>query len=75
MISKKELTELDFHDIIQYYDYIIESYLNGQFEQSIELYGDLSVGQQYDFSDYIVMEDTCENMEYTPMEFIRFLSK
>jgi hypothetical protein len=73
MISKKELTELDFHDIKQYYDYIVESYINGAYKQAKELYRNLSVPQRHDFGDFLISNDICEDINITELEFIYFL--
>lgn len=73
MISKTDLTGLDFHDISQYYDYIIESYINGQYKQAKELYRNLSVPQQRDFGDYLVAYEVCDDLNITELEFIYFL--
>lgn len=75
MITKTELTGLDFHDIIQYYDYIIESYINGQFKQAKELYRDFSAPQQRDFGDYLVMYEVCDDLNITELQFIYFLEE
>jgi len=75
MITKTELTGLDFHDITQYYDYIIESYINGQFKQAKELYRDFSEPQQRDFGDYLVMYEVCDDLNITELQFIYFLER
>ena len=73
MVNKNELVELDFHDITQYWDYIIESYINGQFGQAKELYSEMSVAQCLDFGDYIDANDVCFEIGLMPDEFIYFL--
>lgn len=73
MVNKNELAELDFHDITQYWDYIIESYINGQFFQAKELYSEMSVAQCLDFGDYIDVNDVCFVIGLMPDEFIYFL--
>ena len=73
MISKKELTELGFLHIEDYCDYIIESFLNGQFKQARELYHKLGAGQKYDFGDFLISHDVCSNWSMTELEFIYFL--
>jgi hypothetical protein len=75
MITKTELTELELQDIEEYNDYIIESYINGQFDQAKQLYRDLSVPQQRDFGDYLVLYEICDDwdMNMTELQFIYFL--
>lgn len=46
MVSKKDITDLDFDDIQEYYNYIVESYINGQPSQCKTLVKKLS-GIQY----------------------------
>ncbi len=51
MISKKDLKELDFNSMDDFYNYIVESKENGQFTQVKELIKRLSSKQ---YSDFIV---------------------
>jgi hypothetical protein len=73
MVNKNELLALDFHDITQYWDYIIESYINGQFGQAKELYSEMSVAQSLDFGDYITLNEISFDIGLLPDEFIYFL--
>lgn len=41
MVTKRELAELDFSTMEQYFDYIIESWKNGNRDQTIELFNQL----------------------------------
>ena len=77
MITKTELIELELQDIEDYHDYIVESYINGQHKQSQELYRNLSVPQQRDFGDYLVVYEICDDwdMNMTELEFIYFLEE
>lgn len=38
MVTKRELAELEFSTMEQYFDYIIESWKNGNRDQTIELF-------------------------------------
>lgn len=53
MISKKDLAGYEFNDIEQYYNYIVESEINGQFEQMRELIKELNKNQYLDFMVYL----------------------
>ncbi len=49
MVSKKDLKEYDFSSINTYFQYIVESHMNGQFTQVKELYNNMSKKQQSSF--------------------------
>jgi len=53
MISKKDLAAYNFESIEDYYNYIVESEINGQFEQMRELIGKLNKNQYMDFMIYL----------------------
>ena len=46
MISKKDIKEYDFNTIQDYYEYIVESIINGQRTQARNLIKDLSKAQR-----------------------------
>lgn len=46
MVTKKDLNALGFKKIEEYYNYIVESRINGQHTQSKELFSDLCDGMQ-----------------------------
>lgn len=54
MISKKDLKSYNFSDLTEYFDYILESQVNGQFEQVEELILELSKPQRVDLMSYLV---------------------
>jgi hypothetical protein len=56
MISKKTLKNFEFKEIEEYYSYIIESYINGNFKQVQELFKRLNKSQKLDFLDFLDLE-------------------
>ena len=52
MISKQYIKDLDFKTIDDIYEYIIESELNGNYQQTKELINKLSSGQFKEFLSY-----------------------
>lgn len=73
MIRSVDLRSLDMMHIEEYFQYIIDSYINGQFKQAKELYGDLSVIQSMDFSDWLFYSQVCENLNKSEIELVNFL--
>ncbi len=53
MISNKNITDLDFTTIEQYFNYIIESEINGQRSQVYDLIHKLSKRQKKDCLQYL----------------------
>lgn len=53
MVSKKLLKSYDFENIECYFDYIVESYINGQLMQVVELCKKLAIGQKIPALRYI----------------------
>jgi hypothetical protein len=49
MVTKKNITELDFNNISDYFYYILESITYGQNKQAKELFIKLSANQKLDF--------------------------
>jgi hypothetical protein len=49
MVTKKNITELDFNNISDYFYNILESITNGQNNQAKELFIKLSANQKLDF--------------------------
>ena len=49
MVSQKLIKSLDFQNINEYFDYIIDSIINGQPQQAKELFVKLSSKQKLDF--------------------------
>lgn len=74
MISKKTLLIYGFKDLYEYFNYIVESYINGQKFQAQDLYQEMSRSECFDFADWIEIEQVCDHLELTSSELIRFLS-
>ena len=53
MVSKKLIQLYDFSNITEYFDYIIESKINGQRKQTIDLFNKLSSNQKLDFYSHL----------------------
>lgn len=49
MVSKKTILGYEFSDIYEYYQYIVDSRVNGQIKQAKDLYKKLSKAQKTDF--------------------------
>jgi hypothetical protein len=54
MVTKHKIYMLDLGTIEDYFEYILESRINGQHKQSLELYNDLAPSQKLDFKGYII---------------------
>lgn len=54
MISKKTLKEYEFKSIFDYFDYIVESKINGNYAQVKELIKSLSSKQWIGFCEYVL---------------------
>lgn len=67
-MGKKKLitlaTELDFQTEHEYFDYIIDSEINGQRSQVRSLIGDMKKDDQKDFLDYCELYATDEQKRY-----------
>ena len=69
MVSKIDIQSLDFKTIEEYFEYIVNSKINGNYDQANELFNDLSKTQKKDFIDWLQMmeyssEDIIEILEY-----------
>ena len=53
MINKRDLKDYNFRNIDSYYDYVLESHINGQFKQVETLIQALSKNQKKGFIKYI----------------------
>lgn len=73
MIRNQDLRALDMMHIEEYFEYIVDSYVNGQLKQAIDLYDDLTVIQSMDFSDWLFYSQVCESLNKTALELIYFL--
>jgi len=65
MISQKYITELDFKNINDIFNYIIDSEINGAYLQFKELINKLSINQFKDFLNYLTYNNygNAENTE------------
>ena len=75
MISKKTLKDYEFKNINEYYDYIIDSYINGNFSQFKELILKGSKEQKQDFYNWLInnlclKSDLIDQIEYKFIEVI-----
>ena len=64
MISRKTLKEYEFRAIENYFDYIEESIINGNFSQVKDLFKDLSKSQQKLCLRYFNTEERKETLNY-----------
>ena len=53
MISKKDILDLDFDTINDYFDYIVESEINGQRGQVLDLIEDMSKVQKKECTQFL----------------------
>lgn len=53
MISAKTIKSLDFSTKDEYFNYVIDSYLNGQFTQLKSLIKKMSKSDKIEFKDYL----------------------
>lgn len=53
MVSKEDIKGLEFDTIEEYFSYICDSITNGQRQQAIRLYRDLSTKQRRAFLDWL----------------------
>lgn len=71
MVSKQTIKDYDFNTLEDYFNYIVESKINGQPQQAKELYNNLSLKQKDEFRDWYcaIFESYTE---YT--NFMKFLT-
>lgn len=71
MVSKQTIKDYDFNTLEDYFNYIVESKINGQPQQAKELYNNLSLKQKDEFRDWYcaIFESYAE---YT--NFMKFLT-
>jgi hypothetical protein len=53
MVTKQTLKTYDYANVEDYFDYIVESHVNGQFAQVRELFGTLSKNQKAELLAYL----------------------
>ena len=56
MITQKDLKEYQFSGIVQYFDYVLESIVNGQRKQARDLVSRMSQRQRNQFAVYLENE-------------------
>ena len=64
MIGKKTLKEFEFKSIFDYFEYIIESRINGNYAQVKELIKSLSSSQWVDFVEYLKDQSSQDIVTY-----------
>jgi hypothetical protein len=52
MVSKKTILGYEFSDIYEYFQYVVDSRVNGQIKQAKDLYKKLSKAQKTDFWEW-----------------------
>ena len=57
MIGKKTLKDYEFETIEDYFDYIVESQINGNHSQVKDLFKKLDSGQKKTFFNWLKMEE------------------
>lgn len=79
MITKEILNDYEFNSIEDYFDYIIESKINGVHSQSKQLFNDLSdnegmqkLGQKNHFFNYV---NTLYNYDLSKESMIEFMDE
>lgn len=75
MIDANQLRELEFNSMEEYFDYIADSFINGQIAQTKDLFGRLSAKQRDDFFDYIdsLFHYDADILDDTPAARLRLL--
>lgn len=63
MITKKLLKDFQFQEIDNYFEYIIDTYTNGQFKQMKELISKLSKQQKKDFVIFLLNDENLVSKE------------
>ena len=59
------------YEVSDFFDYIIDSYLNGNFPQVIDLYNKLETSDKITFLTSLTYEDWCN--DETDLRILRFL--
>jgi len=63
VIGKKTLKDYEFKSIEDYFDYIVDSQINGNHQQVKDLFKKLDNGQKKTFFNYLKMIEVC--FDYT----------
>lgn len=70
MVYKSDLKVYDFETIEQYFEYIVDSHINGQNKQVIDLIKALSKDQKKDFIDWCEIWSDDSNI-YDPYVIVK----
>lgn len=69
MVTKQTLSKYEFSYIEEYFEYILESKLNGQHEQSKELYDELTSVQSDEFFNWVELTYGYESEDENEMVY------
>lgn len=69
MVGKKKIEALDFKTIEEYFEYIVNSEVNGNIKQAQRLHKELSERQQLEFLSYLQLY-----LEYSLEQTIQLLN-
>ena len=69
MVTKQTLGKYDFSYMEEYFEYILESKLNGQHTQSKELYDELTSGQSDEFFNWVELTYGYESEDENEMVY------
>lgn len=69
MVTKQILGKCDMSYIEEYYEYMLESKLNGQHTQSKELYEELSQNQKDEFFEWVEITYAYESEDENEMVY------
>ena len=58
MISQKYIKELEFNNIDEFFNYVVESKINGNYSQTKEFINKMSKSQRIDFKNYLNYSET-----------------
>lgn len=70
MISNKLIKSYDFTTIDEYFDYVVMSYLNGNFSQLKELIRKMSKGDKREFMNYLNNCGESHNTQDTILKYV-----
>lgn len=69
MVTKQTLSKYEFSYIEEYFEYILESKLNGQYTQSKELYEELTSVQSDEFFNWVELTYGYESEDENEMVY------
>ena len=71
MITKKLIRCFEFENIYQFYDYVVESKVNGNNSQCKDLVKQMNKYQFIEFMDYLAQEDTSNKSNRELISFVK----